>query len=310
MISPENNHGSQSVLVPSYYEFNHTKGLRNTEFETRKDGTEGIYTFGEAEIGSNNYTKRFDENNTNIIVNRKNAPDQLMTWGDFIKEIRSDIKKGQISQVYIKTKAQADLNKKMKGNVEGFVFNGKKEHQLGRLHDWIKDLDGYLNENITVEVAGVFQRTPSTRSSDKVIAGIKGFVPGNFARLNTVDLWTRLEADHDYDKLNYWWDTPGEILKSWDGMSANIKSVANTSPATSIRELDLLNPSSIRKYNFDSQIASKKRGEVVKVKRVFQFMKHYKGQSGERGYNIEFPTLPGNVGKTVIRINSDKLLEA
>ena len=309
MISPENNHGSQSVLVPSYYEFNHTKGLRNTEFETRKDGTEGIYTFGEAEIGSNNYTKRFDENNTNIIVNRKNAPDQLMTWGDFIKEIRSDIKKGQISQVYIKTKAQADLNKKMKGNVEGFVFNGKKEHQLGRLHDWIKDLDGYLNENITVEVAGVFQRTPSTRSSDKVIAGIKGFVPGNFARLNTVDLWTRLEADHDYDKLNYWWDTPKDILGAWNDMSANIKSVENTSPATSIRELDLLNPSSIRKYNFDSQIASKKRGEVVKVKRVFQFMKHYKGQSGERGYNIEF-NLPGSAGKTVIRINSNKLLEA
>ena len=108
----------------------------------------------------------------------------------------------------------------------------------------------YLDKNITVEVAAVFQRTPSTRSSDKVVAGIKGFVDGNFARLNTVDLWTRLEADHDYDKLNYWWDTPTDILNAWDKMAVDIKSTVNTSSPTSIRELDLLNPSSLRKYNF------------------------------------------------------------
>jgi hypothetical protein len=93
-------------------------------------------------------------------------------------------------------------------------------------------------------------------------------------------------------------------------MAVDIKSTVDTSSPTSIRELDLLNPSSLRKYNFDSQIASKKRGEVVKIKRVFQFMKHYTGQSGDRGYNIEFPILPGDAGKTVIRINEARMMEA
>ena len=310
MISPENHLGSQSVLIPSYYEFDHVNGLRNILFEDKLgDGVHSIYTYGNAEIGFNNYTKRFDPQNTNLIVSRENAADQLITWGDFIKGIRNDIGKAQRSQVYIKTKEQAKLNAKMKGNVEGFVFGGKREHQLGRLVDWVKDLNTFMDKNITVEVAGVFQRTPSTRSSDKVIAGIKGFVDGNFVRLDTVDLWTRLEADHDYDKLNYWWDTPTDILNAWNGMAPNIKSVVNTSEPTSIRELDLLNPSSIRKYNFDSQFASKKRGEVVKIKRVFQFMNHYTGQSGDQGYNIEFPPLPGET-KRVIRINKKRMDEA
>ena len=309
MISPENHHGSQSVLVPSYYEFDHVNGLRNVLFEKAANGIESVYTVGQAEIGMNNYTKRFDPQNTNVVVHRENAADALMTWKDFISDIRGDLGKRQVGQVYIKTKEQANLNAKMKGNIEGFVFGGKREHQLGRLHDWLVDLNKYLDKNITVEVAGVFQRTPSTRSSDKVVAGIKGFVDGNFARLNTVDLWTRLEADHDYDKLNYWWDTPTDILNAWYKMAPDIKSVVNTSEPTSIRELDLLNPSSLRKYNFDSQISSKRRGEVIKIKRVFQFMKHYRGENGERGYNITFPTLPGEP-KTVIRINPDRMMEA
>ena len=309
MISPENHHGSQSVLVPSYYEFDHVNGLRNVLFEDKLgNGIENVYTYGQAEIGDNNYTKRFDPKNTNVIVHRENATDELLPWKDFIDNLRSDSKKLQRSRVYI-SKTGGDFNNKMKGNVEGFVFGGKREHQLGRLHDWVKDLETYLDKNITVEVAGVFQRTPSTRSSDKVIAGIKGFVDGNFVRLNTVDLWTRLEADHDYDKLNYWWDTPTDILNAWNGMAPDEKSVVNTSEPTSIRELDLLNPSSIRKYNFDSQIASKKRGEVVKIKRVFQFMKHYRGEDGERGYNITFPTMQGEP-KTVIRINEARMDEA
>ena len=308
MISPENVHGSQSVLIPSYYEFDHPSGLRNILFERKTDGTEGVYSYGQAEIGMNNYTKRFDTQNVNVIVHRENAADTLIPWKDFISEIKNDIDKSQKSRVYI-SKVEAALNSKMSGNVEGFVFDGKLEHQIGKLHDWLFDLNKYFNENTTAEVAAVFQRTPSTRSSDKVVAGIKGFIDGNFARLNTVDLWTRLEADHDYDKLNYWWDTPTDILNAWDKMAVDIKSTVNTSTLTSTRELDLLNPSSLRKYNFDSQVASKKRGEVVKIKRVFQFMKHYRGENGERGYNITFPALPGEP-RRVIRINPDRMMEA
>ena len=303
MISPENHHGSQSVLVPSYYEFDHVNGLRNVLFQKAADGIESVYTVGQVEVGRNNYTKTFDPDNLNIVLHRESAADKLITWGDFIKEIRNDIGKSQKSRVYI-SRLEDALNSKMRGNVEGFVFNGKRITELGKLHEWLEDLNTFLDKDITAEVGVVVQRTPSTRSSDKVIVGLKGFVDGNFARLNTVDLWTRLEADHDLDKVNYWWDTPTEILNAWDKMAPDIKSVVNTSAPTTLRDLDILNPSSIVKYNFDSHKASKQRGEVVKIKRVFQFMKHYKGADGDRGYNI---TLPGD---RVIKINPDRMMEA
>ena len=301
MISPENNNGSQSVLVPSYYEFDHKNGLRNILFSSDEKGNESVYSYGGVEIGMNNMYKSFSKDRFNIIVHRENAADQLIPWQDFISELRTDSKVGQKSKVYI-SKSAKDLNNILRDNLEGFVFEGKEAKTLKEVYDWLDNLNTkFLDKNVTAEIATVVQRTPSTRPSDKVIAGLKGFIPGNFARLNTVDLWTRLEADHDLDKVNYWWDTPTDILNAWDKMAPQIKSVVNKSNPTSISGLDILNPKSIVDYNFNSHKAAKKRGEVVKLKRVLQFMNHYKGADGKKGYNLNLPD-----GK-IIRINPDRM---
>ena len=319
MISPENHFGSHSVLVPSYYEFDHVNGLRNSEFHNvalkdekgrpiiDEDGNTtvnpDIYSYGQVEIGMNNASKPFDDRNVNIVVHRENAADQLLNWSDFVGEIKLDAKRKQVSRVYI-SRIGERLNDKMRGNVEGFIFDIKgvrrKASKLKDIYDWLEDLnDNYMDANVRAEVEVVIQRTPSTRPSDKVIAGLKGFIEGNFARLNTIDLWTRLEADHDLDTVNYWWDTPTNILNEWRNNASRPFSIVDDSPHTSLDGLDVLSPESFVKYNFDSHRASKKRGEVVKLKNLYKYIRHYSGIDGSRGYNITIPN------DRVIRIDPD-----
>ena len=130
----------------------------------------------------------------------------------------------------------------------------------------------------TYEVAIVAQRMPSTRPSDKVIVGLKGFgLEGNAARINSIDALTRLEADFDLDKINYWWDTPPDILKEWDRISGVVDAVVPKRPAKSVDNLNILKGSSLEKYAFDDQKSALQRGIYVKTRRLMQWLQHYKG---------------------------------
>jgi len=300
VFSPQNQHGSQSAAIPSYYAYDHPLGLRNPTFHGEN---RDIYTYGQGEIGINNRSKGIG-NNINIVVHHPGKADELMSWGDFIKDRRKLIT-DQFRKRKPSAKGEMLLNA-FKGNLEGFMFDGKRANTIGEVHDFLVELNKSIKGS-TSEVELVWHRTPSLKSSDKVIVGLKGFVQdGNLARLNTVDFWTRLEGDHDFDKVNYWWDTPTSILNEWKNNAGNIMSVSDTSTPTTIDGLSLDNPASIREYNFNSARATKMRGPVVKARRVIQWMKHYQGKDTEvSGYNM----VVGPKGEYRISINQDKANE-
>ena len=132
------------------------------------------------------------------------------------------------------------------------------------------------------EIAVTAQRMPSTRPSDKVIAGIKSLdLEGNAVRINSIDALTRLEADFDLDKLNYWWDTPPDILKEWDTMSGMIDAVVPKRLNPSIEGLRIINGSSLEKYAFDDQKTALYRGMYVKTRRLMQWLQHYNGSHAD-----------------------------
>ncbi len=298
VFSPQNQFGSQSAAIPSYYAHDHPLGLRNPTFHGENYE---IYTYGQGEIGINNRSKGIG-NNLSLTVHHKSKADELMSWGDFIKDRRKLIT-DQLRKKKLSGDEKALLNT-FKGNLEGFMFDGRRANTQGEVHDFLVKLNKAIPGEGVAEIALVWHRTPSLKSSDKVIVGLKGYVQeGNLARLNTIDFWTRLEGDHDFDKVNYWWDTPTGVLNEWKNNAGNIMSVADTSIPTTIEGLSLDNPASIREYNFNSARATKMRGPVVKSRRVVQWMKHYQGKDTEvSGYNM----VVGPRGEYRISINQDK----
>ena len=283
VFSPINEFGSQSAAIPSYYAFDHPKGLRNTLFY---GDNRDIYTYGQGEAGINNRSKGIGDN-LSIILHRPDKPDKIVSWGDFIKDRRIFIEQ-EFKGRRLSKEGKALVNT-FRGKLENFVIDGRRVNTQGEVFDFLKNLNEIVRpEGSTGEIAVVWSRIPSLKSSDKVIVGLKGYVEeGNLARLNTVDFWTRLEGDHDFDKVNYWWDTPTSVLNEWSGNSGNVMSVTNTSVPTSIAGLSFDNPASMREYNFNSAKATKMRGPVVKARRMIQWMKHYQGKNTEvSGYNI------------------------
>ena len=282
VFSPINEFGSQSAAIPSYYAFDHPKGLRNVLFygENRD-----IYSYGQGEIGINNRSKGIGKN-LSIILHNPSRPDDLVTWGEFVKQARREI--GELSRQKKVSATAKQLINMFEGDVENFILNGKRANTLGDVHDFLSAMNNLVKTGASAEVAVLWHRTPSLKSSDKVIVGLKGFVSeGNLARLNTVDFWTRLEGDHDFDKVNYWWDTPTSILNEWKNNAGNIMSITNDSMPTSIEGLSFDNPASLREYTFKSARATKMRGPVVKARRMIQWMKHYQGKDTDvSGYNI------------------------
>ena len=265
-FSPMNSMGSQSVLVPSYYSFGESNYLRSTTFYTPKDGNKRVYTYGQIEAGTNNRSKSINKNRASVIIHRDGRPDELLEWKEFIQ--------------FAETVGAKDL------------FGSENTRTLDDVFNYINGINEKLPEGAKAEVAMVVTRVPSTRSSDKVIVGLKGFIEGNYGRLNSLDTLTKLEGDYDIDKVNYWWDTPYDILKEWDSKLGNILSVKADAPSTSIDGLDLNNKRSLLKYNFDNQVAAKYRGIAMKARRMVQWMEHYQGfhefSEAEKikGYNL------------------------
>ena len=223
------------------------------------------------------------------------------------KRNKDGTRRGDDKLIYLESNApMKELNKDPKGRVEGTTykkgdFAEAVESVLGKgntvLHDNIElhkvaSILRKLSElkKVQHEVALVFHRPPRTRQGDMIVVGLKGFTKselGNQARLNPFDAWARAEADYDVDKINYWWDTPNDILAKWNSNSgkAGIISPETPSRKTSLEaRYDHLDARSMRQLNKDYHLSSKARGPVVKAQRIVQYFKEYSSRSDEKGF--------------------------
>ena len=310
VFSPSNDMGSQSALIPDAFAFIHKNGLRNTIFH-EVDGVRDpqIYTVGQIEIGANNKSKDVNKDNLTVVVHRQGRPDEMLNWSDFIEKLQRDVTvAGTYADFRVSKSGKKIIQKLKRGNPEDLLFGDNRRQDLDSVHKYLEDINKGFREGESAEVLIAVTRTPSTRESDKVLVGLKGFVNGNLARLNSIDAWTRLEADHDYDKVNYWWDTPTDIVKHWQEGSGKILSVMPDRTATSTENLNIRDKGSLVKYNFDSQHAAKYRGIAMKARRMLQWMKHYQGfhvkSDQVKGYNLGWSE--GGVEHRV-RIDQDRL---
>tara|TARA_R100000808_G_C2155321_1_gene167507 strand:+ start:5639 stop:14620 length:8982 start_codon:yes stop_codon:yes gene_type:complete len=270
LLTPRNEYGSQSVVVPDFTDFG-TKGhLRNTLFKTEwlngeRSGnpadivSRNVWTYGQIEIDATNKGKLVAPERIRFIEHNYTAKDKIVRANELSKEIQS-------------------------------LLDGKQAVTLNDLYRSVEAFNDGI-EGKRYEIALVAHRTPTTRSSDKVIVGLKGFgdLTGNAARINHADGWFRLEMDFDIDKINYWWDTPSDILRFWDSKSGEVPSVKGTQQRTSIHGLNPFNGKALMNYNFSEANSSLYRGIVVKAKNTIQFLKSYRGANytDVEGFNIK-----------------------
>ena len=275
LFTPRNVHGSQSVLIPDFTDYGSPNHLRNTVFKTewdkeRSGNTEDIksrdvWTYGQIEIDASNRGKRVVKDRVRIIEHNDSSKDRILSPKDNPKEI-SDLLKGPT---------------------------------VLKLNELFKALES-VNEGVEgkrYEIALVVHRTPTTRPSDKVIVGLKGFgMEGNSARINHADGWFRLEMDFDLDKVNYWWDTPSDILRFWDSKAGKVPSVKAEQERSSIRGLNPFNGEALVNYNYSEARSSVLRGVVAKSRNTIQFLKFY------TGYYNEIPgfSMKDNRGRIVL----------
>ena len=411
LFSPNNPHGSQSIMSPSYFTYGQDGHLRNTIFRKISDTEREVWTYGEIQIDDNNRYKRVDWNRIRVIEHKDNGRDEILSWGEFadknnlsaderkffldgdykrklgdIHDFIQKVNKGEkytlidkkrrksytdslskiahksrknlesISDAVIKSKGDKD-NKFLflKENVDiaalekaGKIEKDTKEGERVKRRDYkgIRIVGDYYKittgrragddlifidsisdakaqfENYKASGAKVFtgiefgsellgkkgvkqpsehlyqvavvaQRMPSTRPSDKIIVGLKGFgLKGNQARINSIDALTRLESDFDLDKINYWWDTPPDILKEWSDISGKVDAVKPEGIRTSVEGLNILRGDTLEKYAFDDQKAAYFKGIYVKTRRVIQWLNHYKGSFPEIN-GMSFKSLSG-----------------
>ena len=283
LFSPRNVHGSQSVLVPDFSDYGSPDHLRNTLFKTewnkeRSNNSEDIksryvWTYGQMEADASNRGKIVNINRIRFIEHNDVAKDNIVSAEGVSKGIQDFLKKG--------------------GRIK-----------LRELYDELELLNEGL-EGKRYEIAVVVHRTPTTRSSDKVIVGLKGFgtLTGNAARINHADGWFRLETDFDIDKINYWWDTPEDILKFWDSKAGKVPSVKAEQERTSIKGLNPFNGKALVNYNYSEAQSSLFRGVVAKSRNTLQFLKYY------RGYYDDIPGFSMKLGRGRIVLSDRNALD-
>ena len=258
VFTPTNSFGSQSNMVPTWADYGTEGHLRFTTFWSREvDGVKlrDVWSYGQIEMDHVNKSKPINIERIRFIEHNETSRDAIVG-----KDVLSD-----------------SLKK---------LLDGKKTVTVEELH---KELESYNEtlENKRYEIAIVAHRTPTTRPSDKVIVGLKGFgdLTGNSVRINHADAWIRLEADHDLDKLNYWWDTPEDILRHWDSLSGQVTSISGVQTRRTIEGLKLSDGKSLVDYNKSDRDSQFHRGIVVKSRRVVQFLRNYR--------NAKFGDVPG-----------------
>ena len=201
-------------------------------------------------------------------------------------------KRGDDKYIYLKKDAPSNI-KADELRQRGMEYYGKEGEQ------------GIQTEETRYEVAVVAHRTPTTRVSDKVIVGLKGFgdITGNAVKINHADGWFRLEMDFDLDKLNYWWDTPDGILKFWDEKSGKVPSVKADQERKNIKGLNPFNGEALVNYNYGEAQSSVLRGVVAKAKNTIQYLKYY------RGYYDEVPGFSMTTDRGRIVMQADHVIE-
>ena len=249
VFTPKNIYGTQSNMVPTFASAGTKESLRLSTF--RNEGTSEVpnrkqWTYGEIEIDNINKGKKVETDRINFIEHNEALKDNILG--------KTEIGSKSIEQ----------------------LLDGKKVVGLGELHDALTEYNKTLTGK-KYQVAIVAHRTPTTRVSDKVVVALKGFgLTGNSVKINHADAWIRLEADHDMDKLNYWWDTPKDILNHWDSLGGKVDSISGVQTRKTIEGLNLADGASLVRYSDSDKNSQYYRGQVVKSRRLIQFLKSYK----------------------------------
>ena len=278
VFTPFDEFGTQGNMVPTFADFGSARDLRMTTFtKDAKTKFRKPWTYGEIEVDIINRNKLV--NTDRLRLNEWNAADRdrLVTPKEKLKE---DVLPS------VQNILPKDLNELLK----------RKRVKLGEVYDKLEDFNNTL-EGKKYQIAIVAHRTPTTRPSDKVIVALKGFgedgtgkaLTGNSVRINHADAWHRLEADHDLDKLNYWWDTPENILREWDEISGKVASIKGTQDRNSIEGLNAANGEMLINYNKSDRNSQFYRGVVVKSRRLLQFFKYYQNEKYKdvKGFSIK-----------------------
>ena len=243
IIKLQTDKGGQSVMSPG-------TDLRYTTFT--RDGK--IYSYGQINIPKVAGDKGIDLKRFHLIEHNASSRDRLIKYNE-IKEF-ADSK----SDFYI------DAN--------------------STLSEAKQKIDQYNTaKNTELEIAVVVRRTPHTRPGSNVIVGIqagkdKGILEGaygNQAKVNSYDVINRLEGDYDIDKVDFFWDAPTSVIKTWRNVSGEILNV-KPEPIKNIKSsegLDLLDASTVNQWSLSQFEAKKIRGRVVKTQRLLAALDKY-----------------------------------
>ena len=97
----------------------------------------------------------------------------------------------------------------------------------------------------------------------------------------------RIEGDYDIDKMDYWWDTPKQVLKEWDALSGEVvrvlpeKDSKRTSLVSNGEGISWENSHSINTHASHIAYTEKLRGVTVKMQRLLAAMKNYDSFGGD-----------------------------
>ena len=293
LLTLHNKNGSQSVMNPFIGGLGST--MRNTTFYTDPTGERIVYTHGQASIAGVNRNKSVPLERLNIITHNKNSADYIVTYD------------------------QLKNNAQFKMAVNGVIGTTTlpENTKLWKVAQILRDYSQLVGQQH--EVAIVMHRAPRTRPNDMIIVGLKGFLKdelGNQTVLNPFDAYARAEADYDIDKINYWWDTPNDVLRGWAGNAGKVGIVSPEPNATKTSlkaKYDHLNASSMRELNNDNAKAQKLRGTVVKAQRIVQYLKEYSSEKDQKGFVLNlFGPYKEKIGDLSERIafNTEKVDES
>ena len=240
--------GGQAVASPG-------TDLRHTWLTTDANtGVSKVYDYGEISLPNVSGGKRFAKDRATIIDHSASRRDRLIT-GDKAAAIFKDL------------------------------------NNQSTLLDAFNTLAAYNKANKTnYQIGVVARRNPNTRPGDQPIVGLKEILPegfGNTVKLNAYDTAMRVEGDYDVDKLDFWWDTPKEVMREWEGLSGEVLRVLpeaeskRTSLHTNGEGASFDNVNSVNNHAKHISYTEKLRGVTVKMQRLMNALRNYNSFDGD-----------------------------